>query len=467
MTAEEGAEAIVRIVEAPSVRRVAVSTADLQARLDRYVRRAPASPAPSAPTGGQPVLAQYERPRLEVEFAAPVNEIERTIAAIWRDLLGLAEIGRDDNFFDLGGHSLLLVQGHARLEEALGRSLSVTDLFRFPTVASLARHLGGTVETASAPALRVRAAVDARTPEANAIAIVGMAGRFPGATTLRQFWENLRAGTEGVEFLSDDELRRRGVDEQWLRNPNYVRASSTIAEFDHFDAGFFGYSPREAELIDPQHRVFLECAWEALEHAGCDPRRYQGLIGVYAGATMNGYLAQVLSNPDVLQAASRLQASIGSGSDFLPSRVSYKLNLRGPSVNVQTACSTSLVAVHQACRSLVDGECDMALAGGVAITVPVGLGYFYQEEGILSPDGHCRAFDAQARGTVPGHGVGVVVLKRLADARRDGDTIHAVIRGTAVNNDGSLKVGYTAPSVEGQAAVIARAQALAGVDPSR
>ena len=294
-----------------------------------------------------------------------------------------------------------------------------------------------------------------------------MAGRFPGAD-LATFWTNLRNGVESIAPLTDEQLRASGVPDALLRNPRYVKAASTIDGVDRFDAAFFGYVPREAELLDPQQRLFLECAWEALEQSGYDARQYAGQIGVYAGANSSEYLANVFSNTDIVQAVGTLQAAIGNRSDHLPTRVSYKLNLRGPSLNVQTACSTSLVAVHEACRSLVDGECDMALAGGVSITMgmPGKTGYLYQEEGILSPDGHCRAFDAQAQGTVWGDGVGVVVLKRLADAIADGDTIHAVIRGTAINNDGAVKVGFTAPSVDGQAAVIARAQAVAGVEPA-
>src|SRR5581483_5809959 len=226
---------------------------------------------------------------------------------------------------------------------------------------------------------------------------------------------------------------------------------------DLFDASFFGYSPREAELIDPQHRLFLECAWEALEQAGYDARRYPGQIGVYAGASWSAYVSHVFANSEIIESAGALAAGIGNRADHLPTRVSYKLNLRGPSLNVQTACSTSLVAVHQACRSLVDGDCDIALAGGASIALTNRAGYLYVEEGIASPDGHCRAFDADARGTVWGDGVGVVALKRLADAIADGDTIRAVIRGTAINNDGAVKVGYTAPSVEGQAAAVRRA----------
>jgi acyl transferase domain-containing protein len=295
-----------------------------------------------------------------------------------------------------------------------------------------------------------------------------MAGRFPGAPDLDRFWANVRDGVESIVPVSDDQLRQQGVDEALIQNPRYVKAASTLDGVDLFDASFFGYSPREAELLDPQQRLFLECAWEALELAGYDPKMYAGQIGVYAGASFNAYLANIFSNTEIVQSVGIMQAGMGTRGDYLPTRVSYKLNLRGPSINVQTACSTSLVAVHQACRSLVDGECDMALAGGASITMgmPGKTGYLYQEEGILSPDGHCRAFDAQAQGTVWGDGVGVVVLKRLADAIADGDTIHAVIRGTAINNDGAVKVGFTAPSVDGQAAVVARAQAVAGVEPA-
>ncbi len=227
---------------------------------------------------------------------------------------------------------------------------------------------------------------------------------------------------------------------------------------------FFGYSPREAQVMDPQQRVFLECAWQALEHAGYAPGELGDAVGVYAGASMNSYVySHLLRNPALAEAVGGYQIMLGNDKDFLCTRVSYKLGLRGPSITVQTACSTSLVAVQVACRALQRGECDMALAGGVSLTFPLGAGYLYQEGMILSPDGHCRPFDVDARGTRAGAGAGVVVLKRLADALADGDTVHAVIRGIAVNNDGAGKAGYTAPSVDGQIEVIATAQALAGV----
>jgi acyl transferase domain-containing protein len=298
------------------------------------------------------------------------------------------------------------------------------------------------------------------------IAIVGMAGRFPGARDVEAFWRNLRDGVESVSFFSDDELLASGVPRAWLTDPRLVRAAAVLDEADLFDAAFFGYSPREAELMDPQQRVFLECAWEALEDAGYDSLRYPGLIGVYGGVGANRYAFNLLSRPELIGAIGGQQLFISNDKDFLCTRVSYKLSLEGPSVVVQSACSTSLVAVHLACQALVAGECDLALAGGVAISFPQKTGYLYSEGGILSPDGHCRAFDRNARGSVGGQGVGLVVLKRLESALEDGDTIRAVILGSALNNDGAAKAGYTAPRVDGQARVIRSAHLAAEVDPA-
>lgn len=298
------------------------------------------------------------------------------------------------------------------------------------------------------------------------IAIIGWSGRFPGASDVAQLWENLREGRESISFFTREELLAAGVDPALLGQPNYVPAAAVLTDADSFDHAFFGYSPREAEIMDPQQRLFLEACWSALEDAGYEPRSFSGRVGVWAGAGMNTYLLNnVLTRPDLLERVGPYQALIGSDKDFLATRVSYKLNLRGPSVTVQTACSTSLVAVAAGCQSLMNAECDLALAGGVTIRVPQQAGYLHQEEGILSPDGRCRPFDWQARGTVPGSGVAAVVLKRLEDAVADGDTIHAVIRGWAVNNDGSQKAGYTAPSVEGQSEAIVEAMALAEIEP--
>ncbi|MBV8859295.1 MAG: SDR family NAD(P)-dependent oxidoreductase [Acidobacteria bacterium] len=298
-----------------------------------------------------------------------------------------------------------------------------------------------------------------------AVAVVGMAGRFPGAANVEEFWRNLRAGVESISFFTDEELGRAGVPAEVYNQPNYVRARGRLADVEQFDAPFFGFNPREAEIMDPQHRVFLECAWEALEAAGYDPERVGGPVGVFGGASLSAYLFNLYSNPEVLRAVGGFQAMVGNDKDHLCTRVSYKLNLSGPSLSVQTACSTSLVAVSLACQSLLNYQCDMALAGGVSIALPQEAGYAYQEGGVTSPDGHCRAFDERALGTLGGNGAGVVLLKRLSEAVADGDQIHAVIKGTAVNNDGSAKVGYTAPSVTAQAEVIALAQAVAGVAP--
>ncbi|HZI31264.1 MAG TPA: polyketide synthase, partial [Candidatus Binatia bacterium] len=297
------------------------------------------------------------------------------------------------------------------------------------------------------------------------IAIVGMAGRFPKARNIDEFWRNLCNGVEGVSFFTDEELTAAGA-EVPRDNPHYVKARGVLAGAELFDAGFFGMSPREAQVTDPQHRIFLECAWEALEHAGCDPAKFDGEIGVFAGVSMNTYLAHnLLTSPGLVAQLNEHQLMLGNDKDYLPTRVSYKLNLRGPSLNIQTACSTSLVAVCVACQNLLNYECDMALAGAVSIAFPQKRGYLFQEGGIASPDGHCRVFDAKAAGTVAGEGVGIVALKRLGDALADGDTIYAVIKGFAINNDGANKIGYTAPSVDGQSEVIATAQAMAGFSP--
>jgi amino acid adenylation domain-containing protein len=286
------------------------------------------------------------------------------------------------------------------------------------------------------------------------IAIVAMAGRFPGAPTLEAFWDNLCSGVESVQ-------RRQA------EAGGAVAASAVIDHVEDFDAALFGLAPREAEILDPQQRIFLECAWEALERGGYDPRRYKGAIGVYAGAGMNTYLLNnLISQPELVAAVGDAQIKHGNDKDFLSTRVSYLLDLRGPSVVVQSGCSTSLLAVHLACRSLLGGECDMALAGGVAVRTPQEAAYAYREGGVASPDGYCRAFDADAQGTVFGNGAGVVLLKRLEDARSDGDPILAVIKGSAANNDGSRKPGFTAPSVAGQAEVVRAAHAVAEVDPA-
>ncbi|EHQ63599.1 polyketide synthase subunit [Paenibacillus dendritiformis C454] len=297
------------------------------------------------------------------------------------------------------------------------------------------------------------------------IAVIGMAGRFPGARNIEEYWDNLKNGKESVRFFSDEELEAAGVDSELIRNPRYVKAKAVVPDAEWFDSDFFDYSPREAEVIDPQLRIFHECAWEALEHAGCDPEQTNGAIGLFAGASASIYwqLVAMLSRSE--STAEQFAALALSDKDFLSTRISHKLNLRGPSVNVDSACSTSLLAIHMACRALLTGECRIALAGGVTVTVPRTEGYLYEEGMVSSPDGHCRAFDAKAKGTVGGEGAGIVVLKPLKQAIADADCIYAVIKGSASNNDGTRKVGFSAPSIEGQAEVIRAAQRMGRIAP--
>jgi phthiocerol/phenolphthiocerol synthesis type-I polyketide synthase E len=298
------------------------------------------------------------------------------------------------------------------------------------------------------------------------IALIGMSGRFPGAQSIDAFWNNLRDGVESVTLLTDEQLQASGVSPEVRGNPNYVKARFLLENVELFDAAFFGVNPREAQGMDPQHRLFLECVYEAIENAGYDADRYGGRISLFAGSGMSSYVTNnIYANPEAMALMGNLQTVVMNSADSLTTYVAYKLNLKGACYSVQTFCSTSLVAVHLACQCLLNFECDMAVAGGVTIFVPQNAGYWYEEGSILSPDGHCRAFDAKARGMAFGNGLGVVVLKRLEDALTDGDHIDAVIKGSATNNDGSLKVGYTAPSVAGQADVIVEALSNAGVEP--
>jgi len=297
------------------------------------------------------------------------------------------------------------------------------------------------------------------------IALIGMAARLPGAKNIDEFWHNLKNGIEPISFFSEEELEEVGILSVDMKDPNYVRAKSVLEDSEYFDAFFFDYKPAEAEKMDPQLRIFHECTWHALEDAGYLPEVDNGLIGLYAGA-VNNVDWQRLHLIYAGQGASESFATTQlSDKDHMCTRISYKLNLTGPSFTLETQCSTSLVAFHLACQGLLSGECDIALAGGISITLPLKKGYIYQEGLILSPDGHCRSFDANAQGTVFGDGVGIVVLKRIEEAIADKDHIHAVVKSSAINNDGKRKVGYSAPSVEGQADAIRAAQQLAQVDP--
>lgn len=300
----------------------------------------------------------------------------------------------------------------------------------------------------------------------NDIAIVGLAGRFPGAPDATAFWDNLCAGTESIRSFSEEELRELGVPAGTVASPGYVGAGAQVDGVDEFDHRFWGYSPREAALMDPQQRLFLQTAWHALEHAGYDPQRHEEPIGVYAGTGLSTYLLfNLVRNPQLSDSDAQM-TMLGNDKDFLSTRTSYHLDLRGPSMSVQTGCSTSLVATHLACDALLSYQCDTALAGGVCVVLPERTGYVHFPGSTASSDGHCRAFDADGDGTVFGSGVGVLVLKRLSDALEAGDTVYAVIKGSAVNNDGANRVGFTAPGVDGQAEVIVRALRVAEVDPA-
>lgn len=405
------------------------------------------------------------------------GELAGAIAEIWQEVLGVERVGHDETFFELGGHSLLIVQVQVRLQELMGRPVPVVELFNCPTVRTMAEHFA---KDFAAPATTTAAdgsgasAARSRTQDGD-IAIVGIGLRFPGASNPAEFWRVLAEGRETITFFTAEQALADGVDPELVRNPNHVRAAPLLDAPDAFDAEFFRYSAKEARMIDPQQRVFLEVCWEAFEDAGYDPLTFPGKVGLFAASGMNAYLPNNLwANDRFLQeenggrmltvdSMNGFNVMITNDKDYLPMRVSYKLNLRGPSVNVQSACSSTLLTLHEACKSLRAGDCEMALAGGVSIKLPQHAGHLYSPGMLNSPDGHCRAYDEKAEGTIFGNGAGVVLLKPLAAAQAAGDRIYAVVKGTASNNDGGGKVGFTAPSSAGQEDVCAEAMARAGV----
>ncbi len=399
------------------------------------------------------------------DMIQPSNDVQKTVSDIWKEVLGREAIGLNQNFFDLGGHSLLLAKVRSKIFKTMNIDLQIMDLFNYPTVNTLSEYLEQRLGKKTAVISNKTIKPETISPKSNDIAVIGMSARVPGAKNIDEFWTNLCQGRESITRFSDQEIIAEGIAPELLKKPEYVKAWGVLEDADKFDAQFFGFNPREAEILDPQQRVFLEEAWKAMEDAGCDSERFSGSIGTFASVGMNTYIKNLTEDNEIGNVANNYQIMINNDKDFLATRVAYKLNLEGPGMTVQTACSSSMVAVHLACKSLLNKECDMALAGGVSIRLPQKTGYLYQEGMILSPDGHCRAFDEKAKGTVGGNGAGVVVLKRLEDALSQGDNICAVIKATAVNNDGSLKVGYTAPRIEGEAGVIAKAQELAGVSP--
>ncbi|WP_143079244.1 non-ribosomal peptide synthetase/type I polyketide synthase, partial [Streptomyces monashensis] len=405
-------------------------------------------------------LALTALPASGPEPAAPAcgeDRIGETVVAAWSRVLGLepADVDPDSGFFELGGTSMAALRVHELVRADLDREFPLSTLFRYPTVRQLTTFLRGDstpAVTATAPRERV---------DEDAVAIVGMALRLPGATDAEEFWANLRGGVESIRRFTDRELLDAGVPRNVLEDPAFVPAKGYVENADLFDAEFFRCSPAEAEHMDPQHRLFLETAWQGLENAGILPGAHPGRIGVFGGVGFGGY-----DQGDPEDFSEVFRSAIGNKNDFLATRLAHKLNLRGPALTVQTACSTGLVAAHLARQSLLRGESDVALVGASAFTFPLEQGYQYQEGFVASPDGHCRPFDADGAGTVVANGVVAVVLRRLSDAVEAGDRIYAVIRGSAINNDGADKVGFTAPSVNGQVTVITDALADAGLSPA-
>ncbi len=409
-----------------------------------------------------------ERPELAEMFVAPQTPLQRDLVRVWKEVLDLDRVGIRDNFFDLGGNSLRLLKLVAELKRQLGQDIPAVKVFQFPSVEKLAAHLSGSsgdavLDDAFQRVVRGRGQLSSE-HLSGAVAIIGMVGRFPGATNLQQLWSNLLNDVESISRFTPEELAAGGVDAETRNDPNYVPCRGIIEDADKFDAAFFGIGPQEAKVMDPQQRVFLELSWAALEDAGYDASRFPGMIGVYAGVGDNHYYTNnVLCHPEMVSTVGKLITGYGNEKDYIATRVSFQLDLTGPSVSANTGCSTSLLAVDNAAKALNAFECDMALAGGVDIFVPQKSGQIHQAGGPFTSDGHCRPFDAKASGTMFCDGAGLVVLRRLEDAVAAGDHIYAVILGSAKNNDGAGKVSFLAPSVEGQARVIALAQAQANV----
>jgi amino acid adenylation domain-containing protein len=407
-----------------------------------------------------------KRPDLDVAFAAPTTDVQKTLANVWADLLGIDRVGIDDNFFDLGGNSLLSIQCVAQLE-GHGLKLPIVKLYQHPTIRACAAFLEGDALATSPAEMAMARKAAAGGSRKGDVAIIGMSGRFPGAANVEELWKNLVAKKNSISSWTVDELDP-SIPAELRNDPDYVKARGVIAEADKFDHAFFGVNPKVAALMDPQQRVFLETAWAALEDAAYDPAQFAGLIGVYAGMGNNTYFTRnVIGHPELIEQVGDFAVMTANEKDYIATRLAFELDLRGPALSIHTACSTSLVAIVQAFKALRDGECDMALAGGIAITAPINSGIVYNEGGMYSPDGSTRTFDAQGKGTSFSDGCGIIVLKRLDDAVRDNDHVYAVIKGAALNNDGSDKASFTAPSVRGQAEVIAMAQADAGVTPDQ
>lgn len=403
-----------------------------------------------------------KRPELATLYKPASTTTQKRLNGIWMELLQLEKIGIDDNFFELGGNSLLGLKTVAALKKQFHIDLPITKLYQFPTVAGISAYLdgsGGKAAETLLPKLKVKTGN-------GDIAVIGMAGRFPGANTIDELWQLLVEGRETTKFFTDEELDH-SIPPAVRYAPNYVKARGMVDAADEFDAAFFGLSPRLAELMDPQQRIFLELVWEALETTGHLPSQYQGVVGLFAGCGNNTYyINNVIPNRHLIDKVGGFLVSTLNEKDYIATRVAYELDLKGPAVSVHSACSTSLLAIAQAVDSIRNGQCNVALAGGVSISSPINSGHLYQEGTMLSADGHCRSFDAEADGTVFSDGAGVVLLKSLEEAEADGDTIYGVIKGVGLNNDGGGKGSFTAPNATGQAGAIAMAIQNAGVSPA-
>ncbi|MEL6104639.1 MAG: aminotransferase class III-fold pyridoxal phosphate-dependent enzyme [Planctomycetota bacterium] len=401
------------------------------------------------------------RPDIGVDFAAPKTAAEKQLAAIWSELLQVDAVGVHDNFIHLGGDSMRAALIVSRVEREMSINVTVGEFFDSPTIDSFLN----TQQRKASLMARLATRESPRRSVSGDYAIVGMSAKMPGAQDLEQYWENLVQGRESIRFFSGEELDP-SLDSRETSSPGYVAARGIIEDADQFDARFFNLPPRFAEITDPQQRVLLELAWTALEDAGIIPSKTQQRVGVWAGAYTTTYFSKnLLTNPERLREIGEFNAGLYNEKDYLATRIAHALNLNGPAINVNTACSTSLVAVIEGCKSLASGDCDVALAGGVSVHFPQHSGHVHQTGSIFTPDGHCRPFDAQAAGTLFCDGAGLVVLKRLEDARRDRDRIYAVVKGYGINNDGGDKASFSAPSINGQAEAVAMAQAMADVHP--
>ncbi|WP_444944381.1 SDR family NAD(P)-dependent oxidoreductase [Microbulbifer sp. ZKSA006] len=465
LTPAQGFDIFRRIVEHSVPSQLAVAGSNLPEQLAQWARLKP----PCHQGGFAGALC---RDRLATPFIAPQGALEKRLAEIFADYFGFAEISVCDNFFDLGASSVDLVQLNLLVNRQLAAAVPLAKFLTYTSIQSLAGYLTGNSEVAKECAGKVSSSVAPQQPlevQENDVAIIGMAGQFPGADNIEQFWQNLRDGIDSVTRYGREELLEAGLPGSLVDHPSFVAARGVLENAMAFDAEFFGYTPREAEAMDPQARVLHECTWHALEYAGYNPQDYPGKISFFAGGGPHPYWEH-LSTPSVMETDkpsdqyARVQLY---EKDFSPSRIAYKLNLTGTTLSLFTACSTALVAVHMACKSVLQGECDMALAGGVSVWLPQKTGYLHEQGMILSGDGYHRSFDACASGSVFSDGVGVVVVKKLSQALADGDSVHAVIKGSALNNDGDRKLGYTAVSVAGQADVIRSAMNAAGIGPEQ